>query len=62
MSLRNQHLIWSTELGQPVSTFIAFAQSMIKGDHPRKRRELPNERKQVCMRMKVISLVTSVVS
>ena len=46
--------IGGTKLSQLVSTFIVFTQSMIKGEHPRKRREPLNEGEQVCMRMKVI--------
>ena len=46
--------IGSTKLSQLVSTFIVFTQSMIKGEHPRKRREPLNEGEQVCIWMKVI--------
>jgi len=46
--------IGSTKLSQLVSTFIVFTQSMIKGEHPRKRREPLNEGDQVCMMMKVV--------
>lgn len=45
------------KLGQPISTFIVFSQSMIKEDHPRKRRELLNNREQDCIRMKVILII-----
>jgi len=35
---------------------------MIKGDHPKKRKELLNEREQVCMRMKVILILSAITS
>jgi len=55
---RSPHLqevgISCTKFSQPDSTFVPFSQSMTKWDHPRKRRKLPNERKQSCMRMKIL--------